>query len=66
MKCDDKTHMSLFFDKKIGFIPSNEDALKNIRFTINVIKLQKKNMNIKRIHGPKKIQINYLKLLILH
>ncbi|SOV17595.1 transcription factor MYB1 [Plasmodium sp. gorilla clade G2] len=28
MKCDDKTHMSLFFDKKIGFIPSNEDALK--------------------------------------
>ncbi|CRH02408.1 Myb1-related transcription factor, putative [Plasmodium relictum] len=42
MKTEDRMHMSLFFDKKNGFVPSNEDALKTLHFQSKFLNYRKK------------------------
>ncbi|VTZ70838.1 transcription factor MYB1, putative [Plasmodium chabaudi chabaudi] len=42
IKDEEKTHMSIFFDREFGLIPSNEDALKMLQFESNNTKYRKK------------------------
>ncbi|ETB61400.1 hypothetical protein YYC_01303 [Plasmodium yoelii 17X] len=42
IKNEEKTHMSIFFDREFGLIPSNEDALKMLQFESNNTKYRKK------------------------
>ncbi|CRG97548.1 Myb1-related transcription factor, putative [Plasmodium gallinaceum] len=60
MKTEDKMHMSLFFDKKNGFAPTNEDALKILQFQSKFLNYRKKYEYKKNLWTKKDIDMLFI------